>query len=345
MNIDFSELDNGVHNLFIRAKDQNGVWSILFSDALFKFTPPSMGAPYILPNIISMEYYIDEDPGFGNGIEILNTPDSVINENLLAEIATISGGEHYLYLRVKDANNRWSHTTVTPFCVRGIQIYLEGAYDSNTGEMTTLLNESGLLPLQQPFNSIPGADWYYDGSEVVSSIPNENVVDWILVQARDAASPEAATSTTVTETQPGFLLKNGHVVGLDGESFISLSQSISQNLYLVVFHRNHLGVMSAFSVDFNGDCSCSYNFTMSADVVFGGENAHIEIAPGIWGSISGDGDGNGQVTIEDNTNAWAGSAGNTGFYQGDFNLDSQVNNKDKNEIWKKNNSKTSQIPE
>lgn len=84
---------------------------------------------------------------------------------------------------------------------------------------------------------------------------------------------------------------------------------------------------------------------MSADVVFGGENAHIEIAPGIWGSISGDGDGNGQVTIEDNTNAWAGSAGNTGFYQGDFNLDSQVNNKDKNEIWKKNNSKTSQIPE
>ncbi|MBM3435323.1 MAG: hypothetical protein FJY07_03785, partial [Bacteroidetes bacterium] len=59
--------------------------------------------------------------------------------------------------------------------------------------LNTNLNVSGLLPLSQPFNIAP---WNYAGTESVASIPSNNVVDWVLVELRDAANAASATTAT-----------------------------------------------------------------------------------------------------------------------------------------------------
>ena len=69
--------------------------------------------------------------------------------------------------------------------------FLEGPFTGT--EMTTLLNSGGIIPLAQPYNVAP---WNYSGSESVVSIPNANVVDWVMVELRDAASAPLATVGT-----------------------------------------------------------------------------------------------------------------------------------------------------
>ncbi|MCF8369325.1 MAG: hypothetical protein K9G76_09810 [Bacteroidales bacterium] len=45
-----------------------------------------------------------------------------------------------------------------PLCTQGIQLYIEGPYNLNTGLMSTDLNDAGLLPLTQPFGTNSNAE-------------------------------------------------------------------------------------------------------------------------------------------------------------------------------------------
>lgn len=60
------------------------------------------------PNITRIEYFIDTDPGFGNGTSIPFTPSSNVNLNSTLDLSTVPNGFHFIYLRGKDANARWS---------------------------------------------------------------------------------------------------------------------------------------------------------------------------------------------------------------------------------------------
>lgn len=94
-----------------------------------------------------------------------------------------------------------------------LTVFLEGAYTGN--EMSTDLNVQGKIPLNHPFS---GSPWNWPGPESVSSIPNDDIVDWVLVDLRDATDPELATFASTCGRKAGFLLKNGKVVDLDGVS-------------------------------------------------------------------------------------------------------------------------------
>ena len=61
--------------------------------------------------------------------------------------------------------------------------------------------------------------------------------------------------------------------------------------------------------------------------------------------FSGDGDGSGQVLLSDKVNVWKVQAGETGYKEGDFNMNGQVNNTDKNDDWFPNMGSGSYIPE
>ncbi len=79
------------------------------------------------------------------------------------------------------------------------------------------------------------------GNEEVSIIP-ENTVDWILVELRDSED-----NTKVIKRVAGFLLNNGSIVNKDGEQ---LSFNVAKtSYYVVIYHRNHLPIMSANPVD------------------------------------------------------------------------------------------------
>ena len=342
---DISGLNVGYHILFVRVKDEYGNWGIVFTNKFFKEPEPvTPGTPEALPQITQMEYFFDMDPGFGNGTEVPLTPDSLLIENFMADVLALDVGEHLIFFRVKDENNRWSLSTVDRLYIKGLQVFLEGAYDTVTGLMSTELNENGLLPLVQPFGSEVSAVWFYDGNENVAVIPNANVVDWVLLQVRDTLGPANATSATIKENQPAFLLKNGKIVGLDGESPVSF-EPVANEPYLVIFHRNHLGVMSSFPINQSGASDYSYNFTNRPSRVYGGSVAQKEMTSDVWGMPGGDADGNGTINMNDKTNVWSSQTGEHGYLSGDFNLDAEVSNQDKNDLIVPNNNLQTQVPD
>jgi len=231
------------------------------------------------------------------------------------------------------------HLIVTGARFVDLKVFLEGAFSGS--EMSTNLNGNGLLPLNQPYNSGP---WNYTGTESVSAIPNDDITDWIMVEFRDTTEAILATSGTTIEKQAAFLLKDGTVVGLDGNSLLSLTNIPTHQLFAIIYHRNHMEIMSANPLSVNSN-TYSYDFTNSAISVFGGVDAHSEISPGIWGMAGADGNANGEIDINDKYAVWYIQAGLQGYLPGDFNLDSEVENTDKNDLWIPNFNKISIIPE
>ena len=222
--------------------------------------------------------------------------------------------------------------------VLDLQLFLEGPYNGTNLEPDL----NAILPLSQPYSVAP---WNYAGTESVASIPNSNVVDWILIEIRDTTQAEYATGETMIAQQAAFLLNDGSVVGLDGIDAIScVSTTITNNLFVVIWHRNHLGVMSASPLSETGGVY-TYDFTTSAGQAYGGSLGHKEIGTGVWGMIGGDGDANSQIGNADKNDVWAVQAGTSGYLSGDFTMDVQVNNSDKNDIWAPNSGKGGQVPD
>lgn len=250
-------------------------------------------------------------------------------------------GENFDY----DPYNRvdWNYDTRT----LDITIFLEGPYNSSTNNMGLGINS--ILPLNQPFDNLPLSnpipDWYYTGIESVPAIPNPLIVDWVLLQLRDATSVATALPGTAISTQAAFLTSTGKIVGLDGVSFPTFTGSVINNLYAVVWTRNHLGVISANPlIDVGG---YTYNFSTGSGQAQGGVDAQklIDSSPVIWGMRSGDANGTGVVAIGDKTNVWSLQAGESGYLESDYNYNGQVENVDKDDYWLPNLGKGSFIPE
>jgi hypothetical protein len=216
-----------------------------------------------------------------------------------------------------------------------IRAFLEGPFNGS------LMNSDlgSVLPLNQPYNVSP---WNYNGSETVIFIP-PNVVDWVLIEIRDASSAATATSATEVSRQAAFILNDGSIVDLDGSSNLQFEAAISQNMFVVVWQRNHLGIMSNDPLIPSGNLY-TYDFTTGLNQVFGGIDGHKEISIGIWGMIGGDGNHDGVVNSADMSPMWETSSGKHGYINSDHNLDGEINNQDKNEIWVPNENENSQVP-
>ncbi|GAB4320171.1 MAG: hypothetical protein Kow00127_12480 [Bacteroidales bacterium] len=245
-----------------------------------------------------------------------------------------------------DPNSRvgWSDGTLDMH----LTVMLEGPYDAVTGMMNTSLLSGGYIPLNQPYNPAlpyygnPAPVWLYSGSESVGSVP-ANVVDWVVVQLRDADDAASASSATVLDTRAGFLLANGHIVETDGVTPLQLTGSFTRQPYIVVFHRNHLGVMTSAPVIESGGFF-TWDFTTDAGQAYGGSNGHKEIDTGVWGMVAADGNANGLVQNDDETSAWKVDLGGSGYLGGDFNLNGLVQNTDETGYWKPNLGGGGQVP-
>ena len=221
-----------------------------------------------------------------------------------------------------------------------LNVMLEGPY--NGTDMNTDLNNLGLIPLNQPFSSNPYADWYYTGTESVAAIP-ANVVDWVLVQLRDAGDATSADEGTVVTEQAAFLLNDGSIVDLDGSSNLYFPGiTYSSGLFPVVWHRNHLGIISANKMTRTGGVY-TYDFTQAGSAYSNSSAGEKNLGGSVWGMFSGDASGGGALNTYD-ISFWNNNAGRQGYYPGDFNLDSQVENMDKNDFCVDNFGNESQIP-
>jgi hypothetical protein len=107
-NINVPSLSEGRHTFFLRLKDSENKWGMRQLD----FYVASSG-PYVAKTLTAAEYYIDTDPGEGNGISIPAADGSLDEsaEYLLKEgieSNSLSLGSHSLYVRVRDSYNVWS---------------------------------------------------------------------------------------------------------------------------------------------------------------------------------------------------------------------------------------------
>ena len=236
-----------------------------------------------------------------------------------------------------------------PCITLDIRVLLEGPYQFSTGKMKTTLNRRGLLPGQtpvgsfavatpagQPFNQAP---WNHAGTESVTNYA-PTVVDWVLVSVRtDTVSPNSTLFKAA-----GLLHEDGRVELLNA----CFSVANNRPLYVVVEHRNHLGVMSPAAIALTNnrltvDFTTANSFTLNNPPSFG-----QKIMGGKWFMFAGDGSKSSRLTNFDinftDSQLWKSENGIFDRYRNsDFNLDADLNFQDQI-LWKNNNGKYSGIP-
>ena len=178
------------------------------------------------------------------------------------------------------------------------KVFLQGASlnPETTGLMNDDLRALGLLPTTSPFG---------DGKTVNASVFNlggtsslgafeDDIVDWIWLEFRD----ETDVSKIIKGTSV-LLQRDGDVVALDGVSDIFLG-IVPKNYYIVLQHRNHLGVMSANPVAVT-ETGSAINFISNTTATFG-SNAQIALANGDLALWAGDTNANGQIRFSGSDN-------------------------------------------
>ncbi len=267
--------------------------------------------------------------------------------------ATFVGTDVFTY-KVCDNGSPVLCTTATAYitileqpCVTfDFKVILQGPYDSNTGLMSTILNQRGLLPGQTPVGNYavatPGGQPYnllpfsYTGSETITAYPT-TVVDWVLVSLR-TDSTKASKALSVA----GLLHSDGHI------SFVNPCFTLpSGSFYVVIEHRNHMGVMSHVKVPVSAG-KITYDFTAQQSYQLTNPPSFGEKQVGTkFVMYAADGS---KATINDNYDInfkdsllWKSLSGSFDIYLlSDFNLDADSNFMD-NSLWKQNSGRYSGV--
>ncbi|HQV76634.1 MAG TPA: hypothetical protein PLE78_14170 [Flavobacteriales bacterium] len=131
--------------------------------------------------------------------------------------------------------------------------WLDGAYVPGANLMRDDLRAADLIPTSQPVSPIGAATTPAGGETIapgVLSIAGPNaIVDWVWVELRFGRPENASTGWgwSFYETyalRHALVQRDGDIVDMDGTSPVLLPIKAG-NCYVVVRHRNHLGVMSA----------------------------------------------------------------------------------------------------
>ena len=230
-------------------------------------------------------------------------------------------------------------------------------------------------------------------SVTVSGIPDaitasarfRGIVDWVLIELRETSGDAgSAGGDTVIARKPAFLLSNGRVVEAEGYAGLAspdpdnctvdgtgnllgsedcpdveFNVPVTGNLYIVVRHRNHLGVMSAVpvvpAVPEPGDAGSVYIYDFVVDVeraIGGADGQKNFISSGIGRQAvdvaliaAGDLDGNGVIEQEDILGRLLPSLRDTGYVTADLDLDGSVGQSDLATFGRGNLRRFSGIPQ
>jgi hypothetical protein len=207
--------------------------------------------------------------------------------------------------------------------------------------MTTVLNPDQ-LPLAQPFCTPP---WDYCGSEAVLSDfydTRSEIVDWVLVELR------ADDGVTLVDRTAGFLLNDGTIT--DSRAAYYAANELTMGAitlgafyHIVVYHRNHLPIMTASALNFVSG-TVAYDFT-TADGQAYGTLPQADLGAGDWGMITGDAEASGTNSIDTaDLFEWFAQLGTgAGYHTGDFDL-SEFSETGDLFLWFANLSRLSGVP-
>ncbi|MEO8512970.1 MAG: hypothetical protein ABI543_05395 [Ignavibacteria bacterium] len=132
---------------------------------------------------------------------------------------------------------------------------------------------------------------------------------------------------------------------LDSVTFgasISFSNANTGNYYMLVYHRNHLGVATRFKATVTRGATVSYDFTTDSAKAFGFNMIKVSTSPVRWAMIPGDANRDGFVDGLDQT-IWLGENGFDGYLASDFNGDGFIDGLDQT-LWIIYNGNSSFLP-
>ncbi|MBK9317739.1 MAG: hypothetical protein IPM91_02105 [Bacteroidetes bacterium] len=155
-------LSDGFHYLYIRTRDSDGKWSLaerrnFYVKTLIPFSNTV--------KIVAAEFFIDTDPGVGNGTTIPVSPsDTAVNVNAIILLPSFGNGTRKLCIRTQDSNGIWSLQEIRTFAgitTPDVTISPVGPIPNCNGTGVTLTADTtnGPWTFQWYFNSIiiPGA--------------------------------------------------------------------------------------------------------------------------------------------------------------------------------------------
>jgi hypothetical protein len=232
-----------------------------------------------------------------------------------------------------------------------LKAILEGCFDTIGGRMKTTLNQRGLLPGQTPIGQFAvataaGHPYKVSPWSFMDTTGNSirtyaaTVVDWVLVSLR---TDQISVASEVYKAA-GWLHSDGTI------TFINpcLSLDPTKQYYVMVEHRNHMGVLSSNSVAVvNG--KLTFDFTAQNGYVRGNPPTTAQkYKGGKYVLLAADGKKDSQNTNFDinfqDSQYWKAESGIFDRYMyTDFNLDADINFQDAY-LWKLNTGKYSGVP-
>jgi hypothetical protein len=220
--------------------------------------------------------------------------------------------------------------TGTPAAVAvSVRMYLDGCYSTTDHLMTDQLRAQGLLPTTEPYTglgySLPGGGGETADAGVLAVTGDDAVVDWVIVELRDANAPG-----TIVAAQCALLQRDGDVVAADGSSNLQFATPPG-NYYIAVRHRNHLGCMTATARALSGT-ALTVDFGLAATTTYGTDARRS--VDGHWmlwagdathdGNIKYTGSGNDREPVLQAIGGTMPTSTVSGYQGTDVNLDGQV---------------------
>jgi len=193
-------------------------------------------------------------------------------------------------------------------------------------------------PAGQPYHSVP---WSYQGTEGAGWTAADytaDVVDWVLVSFRTGIKK----NTQITQTA-GVLHTDGSISFPDR---CVLNGTHPTSMYIVIEHRNHIGIMSPQPVKMvNG--VLRYDFSLKDGYRDNTSFGQKQVVTGVWAMFAGDTNQSDQPSYDINSSdksIWSDDNGAFNNYlPADINLDGDINGADK-ALWENNNGVSSRIP-
>lgn len=207
-----------------------------------------------------------------------------------------------------------------------VKVFLQGNMNGSSASMRNDLQTAAVLPTTDPYGL--GASYAAINNP---SGPAGAVSDWVRVQVRDAANP------SIVYQQRALLLKtDGTIVDVNGAT-PGFTPRTSQ-VRFVVFHRNHLNVMSQNTTTPPADnTNTSYDFTVSASSAFKFQSSDPEpqiAVNGVFAMYAGDLNANSIINTTDrniaNSEILSGVA--PGYNLSDVNMNTISNTTDRNAV-------------
>lgn len=144
-----------------------------------------------------------------------------------------------------------------PTCIGiniAIKVRLQGAFLTAPSDslMQDHLREQGYIPTSEPYGNMTSFEHYGDGggevitdsAAILGASGNSAIIDWVFVELRSSNDLDS-----IYHTRSALLSADGHVLDVDGDTVLHFPTANAGSYYVVVRHRNHLGIMSAEALD------------------------------------------------------------------------------------------------